>query len=166
MPAILFSISSAYFLAKPSPFIRLPTFPWQIWLKMTSQFLLVSLLSGKVYNFSSDIFLKFSNFRVKFVNSSKVHLISFYLPFASLYQPPFPALLACLIVVAIAELVHLVFLYNFMVPFKLFFKRGPSWIIMTWLLTVPFYAISLHQKLTEPGLGRNFTFRKLRKFTT
>ena len=81
-----------------------------------------------------------------------MHLISFYLPFASLYQPPFPALLACLIVVAIAELVHLVFLYNFMVPFKLFFKRGPSWIIMTWLLTVPFYAISLHQKLTEPGL--------------
>ena len=36
-----------------------------------------------------------------------------------------------------------------MVPFKLFFRRGPSWIIMTWLLTVPFYAISLHQKLNQ-----------------
>ena len=46
-----------------------------------------------------------------------------------------------------------------MVPFKLFFKRGPSWIIMTWLLTVPFYAISLHQKLT--GSSENAERMKL-----
>ena len=45
---------------KLSPFIRLPTFPWQIWLKITSQFLLVSVLA--------------------------VHIVSFYLPFENLYS--------------------------------------------------------------------------------
>jgi len=93
---------------------------------MTSQFLLVSILS--------------------------VHLISFYLPLDSLYSPveayPYPALVAAIVIFGLSECIHLIFLYNFMVPFKLFFKRGPSWIIMTWLLTLPFYAISLHQKLT------------------
>ena len=85
----------------------------------------------------------------------------------------------------VAEFVHLIFLYQFMVPYKewysfnpvntesilqrskrqfryknsgtnlitnyqLFFRRGPSWVTMTWLLTWPFYAIQLYQLVKDP----------------
>ena len=94
----------------------------------------------------------------------------------------------------LAELVHLIFLYQFMVPYKewvpsfilrgiifekilhdnlhdahtwncsltsncfctlykLFFRRGPSWVTMTWLLTWPFYAVQLYQLVKDPPAG-------------
>ena len=34
---------------------------------------------------------------------------------------------------------HLFYLYAFMVPYKLFFKHGPSWMLMSWFLTIPYY---------------------------
>ena len=113
LPAAVFALVSAYFLAKPSPNIRLPEFPWQIWIKITLNFLISLLLI--------------------------VHLVSLYLPFDSLYAPPYPALLVTYLFWIIAEVLHLFYLYAFMVPYKLFFKHGPSWMLMSWLITIPYY---------------------------
>ena len=39
---------------------------------------------------------------------------------------------------------------NFITNYELFFRRGPSWVTMTWLLTWPFYAIQLYQLVKDP----------------
>ncbi|CAG5113313.1 Oidioi.mRNA.OKI2018_I69.chr2.g7424.t1.cds [Oikopleura dioica] len=121
IPAAVFALVSAYFLAKPSPNIRLPEFPWQIWIKITVNFLISLLLI--------------------------VHLVSLYLPFDSLYAPPYPALLVTYLFWIIAEVLHLFYLYAFMVPYKLFFKHGPSWMLMSWFLTIPYYAQSIKSNI-------------------